>query len=378
MATAEPSLVLLHHSYGPYHLARARALRQAFPGAVHLVQLANAESLRAWRADQDELGVETAAAGILDELPAQLVGEGLERILDRISPGAIAIAGYGDPHMRRAAAWARRRGRRAVLLSDSQACDLPRRAWRERMKRYWVSRHFDRAFVSGATAAAYVESLGIRRHLIWRGYDVVDNQHFAAGASEARANGQRLRVELQLPERFFLYVGRFAPEKNLGRLIEAFAAGPGALPDWALVLVGGGPLEPALRAQAAPLGGRVRLVEFQQLARLPSYYGLAEALVLPSVSEPWGLVVNEAMAAGLPVVVSSQCGCAMELVFPGVNGAIVDPSDTAGLAATLGAIAASTEARRGYGLASARIVENFSVETWARALTDCALSPAGH
>jgi glycosyltransferase involved in cell wall biosynthesis len=53
---------------------------------------------------------------------------------------------------------------------------------------------------------------------------------------------------------------------------------------------------------------------------LPSFYGLAEAFVLPSESEEWGLVVNEAMACGVPVVVSSKCGCAPDLVRPGVNG----------------------------------------------------------
>lgn len=375
MANAESSLVLLHHSFGPYHLARARALRRTFPGPVHLVQLADTESLRAWRAEHEELTVETAATGVLDQLPPAVVGEGLERLLERLSPGAIAIAGYGDQHMRRAAVWARRRARRAVLLSDSQACDLPRHFLRERMKRYWVSRHFDRAFVSGASAAAYVESLGIPAHRIWRGYDVVDNQHFATGAAAARADLAKTRAALQLPERFFLYVGRFAPEKNLPRLLEAFAAGGTDLAGWSLVLVGGGPLEAPLRAQAAALDGRVRLVAFQQIERLPSYYALAGALVLPSLSEPWGLVANEAMAAGLPVIVSSRCGCAMELVFPGVNGAIVDPGDTGNITRSLVALAASDERRRAYGQASRQIVDNFSVETWARALTDCAQAP---
>jgi len=377
MAKLAPSLALLHHHFGPYHMARARELRRIYPGAVHFLQLANTESARTWRIDETDLAIETAAPGVLDQLPPGEVEAGLGRLLDRIDPDVIAIAGYADRGMRQAANWARRHGRVAVLLSDSQTRDVPRRWWRERIKREWVSRHFSRAFVAGASAAAYVELLGIPSHRIWRGYDVVDNAHFAAGAARARQDAPALRGTLGLPDRFLLYVGRFAPEKNLSRLLAAFqrAHQAGAIPGWSLVLVGGGPLESSLRAQAAPLGDRVHFAGFQQLERLPAYYGLAEALLLPSLSEPWGLVVNEAMAAGLPVIVSSQCGCAMELVFPGVNGAIVDPLDEGDLTSALRSFAAlDDDARRAQGEASRNLVENYSLETWAWALAACVVS----
>ena len=300
MATTAPSLALLHHHFGPYHLARARVLGRVYPGAVHFLQLANTESARVWQIENEDLVVETAVPGVLDQLSRAQVETGLQAMLERIDPRVIAIAGYGDAGMRFAAAWARRRGRTAILLSDSQTRDLPRRRWREWLKRQWVSRHYRDAFVSGASAAAYVESLGIPRHRVWRGYDVVDNDHFDAGATAARADAEGTRRALQLPERFFLYVGRFSPEKNLSRLIAAFrdACVRPALAGWGLVLVGGGPMDAALRAEAAGHGDRVHFAGFQQLDRLPAYYGLAEALVLPSLSEPWGLVVNEALAAG--------------------------------------------------------------------------------
>src|SRR5207237_8982018 len=98
----------------------------------------------------------------------------------------------------RAATWARRSGSRAILISDSQARDQPRRRWKERLKRAFVSRHFDAAFVSGSSAASYVESLGIAGHRIWRGYDVVDHAHFADGAARARAEGGARRAALAL------------------------------------------------------------------------------------------------------------------------------------------------------------------------------------
>jgi 1,2-diacylglycerol 3-alpha-glucosyltransferase len=375
MTGSPPTLALLHHQFGPYHVARARVLRRAFPGTVQLIQLAESEAIRDWRADPGDLAIETAVSGMLEAVPDDTIAANVERILERLRPDVIAISGYAHPAMRRAAAWARRRGAKAILISDSQARDLPRRRWKELLKRAFVSRHFDGAFVSGASAAFYVESLGIPAHRIWRGYDVVDNAHFAEGARRARADAGGVRASLGLPPRYFLYVGRFAPEKNLAHLIGAFARAcrEPRFENWSLVLVGGGPLEADLRRQAAPLGARVRFVAFQQKDQLPAYYGLAEALVLPSLVEPWGLVVNEAMAAGLPVVISRQCGCAMELVFPGINGVIVDEKDVPGLAAALVALAGADARRQAYGKQSSRLVATFSLETWAEALTSCGL-----
>ena len=373
---SSPRLALLHHQFGPYHVARARVLRRTFPGTVDLIQLAESEAIRAWRADPGDLGIQTAVPGELESASPAAVTHATEAILERLRPPVIAISGYAHPAMRRAATWARRRGAKAILISDSQARDLPRRAWKERLKRLFVSRNFDAAFVSGASAAFYVESLGIPAHRIWRGYDVVDNEHFAEGARRARADAATLRGALWLPSRYLLYVGRFAPEKNLARLIDAFgrACGDRAFDGWSLVLVGGGPLDAELKRQAAPRGGRIHFVPFQQAERLPAYYGLAEALVLPSLVEPWGLVVNEATAAGLPVVISGQCGCAAELVFPNLNGLIVDPTDVPALAAALVEISRDEARRRAWGQQSARLVATFSLEAWAEVLTACGLA----
>src|SRR4051812_22168334 len=115
MSATVPKLALLHHQFGPYHVARARVLRRTFPGAVQLIQLAEAEAIRAWRADPGDLAIETAVRGMLETAPDHAVAASVERILERLRPDVIAISGYAHPAMRRAAAWARRRGARAVL-----------------------------------------------------------------------------------------------------------------------------------------------------------------------------------------------------------------------------------------------------------------------
>ena len=342
--------------------------------SVRFLQLAPSGHLRPWKADSGDLPLETAVEGIaLEDIPPRMMEAALDRLLDRVAPSVLAIAGYGDAAMRGAARWARRRGAWSVMMSDSQYRDWPRQLWKERLKRHLVSRHFDAAFVSGASAAAYAESLGIPGHRIWRGYDVVDNDLFARRAAEARADEERLRATLNLPRDFLLFVGRFIPEKNLPRLLEAFSmvADRPPLKGWELVMVGSGPLEASLRRQAAPLGSRIRFCGFQQLDRLPAYYGLAQALILPSVSESWGLTVNEAMASSLPVIVSRQCGCATDLVFPGLNGAIVDPDDPGDIARAIVELAGHGPRRVEYGAASRRIVETFSLDMWAKALLGC-------
>src|ERR1039458_9149694 len=188
------------------------------------------------------------------------------------------------------------------------------------------------------------------RDRIFSGYDAIDNKHFADKAGEARGEECGVRSRYALPERYFLASARFVEKKNLARLIQAYAryrtlcedqrpqtAGSQDSSDtalssspvvpWSLVLLGDGPLRSALNSQLSTLNlhSHVLLPGFKQYPDLPVYYGLASAFIHASTTEQWGLVVNEAMASGLPVLVSNRCGCATDLVQEGVNGFTFDP-----------------------------------------------------
>ena len=250
-----------------------------------------------------------------------------------------------------------------------------KRFWlKEQIKKNLVQRWFDAAFVGGWRHVEYARSLGFRNDHIWRGVDVVDNQYFMTKAEQARAGEQLLRRKLNLPQRYFLCVARHNPEKNLFRLLEAFRSYRQQGGDWELLLLGDGPQrgELARYIKNLRLEESVRLEGWVQYDTLPIYYALAEALILPSISEPWGLVVNEAMASGLPVLVTRKAGCLPELCWRGISGLDFDPWDVTGMAGVMLEMASLSEKdRQRMGKASQMIIANFTPETWATSLVHC-------
>jgi len=198
---------------------------------------------------------------------------------------------------------------------------------------------------------------------------------------------------------FFLASARFIEKKNLPRLIEAYAryreksgklkteklkAGKlglevsacqqvslSASSPWPLVLLGDGPLSSDLRRLISGLSlvDFVHLPGFKQYPELPAYYANAGAFIHASTTEQWGLVVNEAMASGLPVLVSNRCGCAKDLVQEGVNGFTFDPYNVEQLANLMVQISAFQIVRlSAFGAESARIIANWGPERFASGL----------
>jgi glycosyltransferase involved in cell wall biosynthesis len=276
--------------------------------------------------------------------------------------------------MRAAVHWARRNNRATILMSESNWYDRPRNWLKEFMKRYWVSRHYDAAFVGGEHSAAYLERLGLQRSKIWRGYDVTDNETFSREAARARSQKRILLLKLGLPEQYFLYVGRFSPEKNLQRLLTAYsqyAHGVGNKA-WGLVMVGSGPLESGLKTMASSLGlSNVLWPGFQQTGLLPSYYALASCLILPSLTEAWGLVINEAMACGLPILASERCGAGVDLIFPGLNGYLFNPYNVQEMSSLMEWMTSGQADAQAMGEISQMIITRYTPENWAKALADC-------
>jgi 1,2-diacylglycerol 3-alpha-glucosyltransferase len=296
------------------------------------------------------------------------------RVLKEHRPEVVVPAGYNDCTQVAAALWARQTGTVCIMQADTWAGDRPRYRLKEFIKRrLFVQPCFDAAFVPGERASHYVQSLGIPATAIWQGAYVADNDYFSRKSQEARDQAASWQSRLDLPADYFLTVARLSPEKNFLRLLQAFGRYREMGGDWSLVIVGSGPQENQLRqvARSARWGSQVHFAGWRQYDQLPAYYALAGCFILPSLSEPWGLVVNEAMACGLPVLVSRKCGCLPELSRRNINGFDFDPYDPEALAHLLRRVSQGSLDLAAMGRASRKIVAGFTLDTWAQAFKEC-------
>jgi glycosyltransferase involved in cell wall biosynthesis len=256
-------------------------------------------------------------------------------------------------------------------MSESQAIDRPRTWWKERIKRHRL-RLFDAALVGGPSHHDYLIDLGMPADRITLGYNAVDNTLYGNRADFWHDHPEG-RQGLPAPP-YFLTVCRFAPEKNLIRLIEAFALYRDQMgPDqsWDLVLCGDGPQAGLIEAAIKCSGhaGSIHRPGFLQADALTRWYAHAGAFVLSSLSEPWGLVVNEAASCGLPLLVSNRVGCAPTLVPEQVNttGAQFDPLDTEEMCHKLTWISSLLPAeRQTMGRRAAELVSAWGPERFAQ------------
>lgn len=265
----------------------------------------------------------------------------------------------------------RRRGRGHVLWAGSTRNEPSiQRTLTAPLVRYMV-RHSD-AYVSyGSASSAYLRDLGARASHVVAGYHCIDNQRFLSLCERVRPTIAAERAALELTGRkVVLFVGRMLERKGGDHLIDACARLCAKRHDVALLMVGDGPLRSAWEARAARALPKdaYRFVGNQPLERLPLFYQLADVFVLPSLEEVWGLVLNEAELAGLPVVASDRCGATADLVEDGVNGYRFPAGDVAALVAALRHVLGDDDGARAMGRESRRVVERCTPAKVADAL----------
>ncbi len=278
-------------------------------------------------------------------------------------PDVINLTGYYDPAQLVLLLYAKLSGIRVILQSESTTVDHQRGGFKEWFKRRIVSL-FDGFFCFGTHSADYMVELGVPPARILMRKNAVDSDAIAEAYQHALPTRAVQQQQLGLPGHNVVFVGRLTAVKNLPVLLTAFVAATRQAPnaDWGLLLLGEGPLRNDLEKQIAESGltERVRLLPGRPWYRVADVLALGDVLVLPSTSEPWGLVVNEAMACGLPVIVSDRCGCAVDLVRNGENGFVVAPNDTEGLTDSLLAFMNRTVDQSAMGTASQRLIAPYS------------------
>lgn len=332
-------------------------------------------SLRQWEVYKEELEFK------YDVLPSWrrrfgaynvLINREVFSTLNKIRPDAVLCGGYNYLASWQAAYWARTHAKPLLLWSESTALDK-RQAHRsvELLKTRFLS--LCRAFVvPGKSSFEYLEDFGIPGQSIFGAPNAVDVALFSTSADEARRNEFEVRTRHSLPLRYVLYVGRMVRAKGIFDLLDAYAQMDTEIrARVGLVFVGDGIDRNELVERASQISaGTIQFHGFVQREGLAEFYALADGLIFPTLSDPWGLVVNEAMSCGLPIVATRVAGCVADLVQDGWNGFIVTPNDPPGLSAAMARVANDCGLRKKMGCRSRERIDAFSPQAWAEGLVN--------
>jgi glycosyltransferase involved in cell wall biosynthesis len=369
-----PKLVIVTEIIAPYRIPVFNALASRPEIDLHVMFLSeNDATLRQWRVYKDEIKFQYEVLPSWRQRLGRynvLLNRGVFSALNKIRPDVVLCGGYNYLASWQCARWAGVHGVPLLLWSESTALDR-RRGHRivEFMKRRFLS--LCKAFVvPGRSSLQYLNALGIPDERIFAAPNAVDSRLFVALAQEARRGESQVRAGLSLPLRYFLYVGRLVRAKGVFDLVEAYAQ----LDDemrarFGLVFVGDGADRSELMERASQIPpGTIQFPGFVQREGLADFYALADVLIFPTHSDTWGLVVNEAMSCGLPVIATNVAGCVADLVQDGWNGFVVPPRDPAQLAAQMARLAGDSRLRVDMGSRSRERVAAYSPAAWAEGL----------
>ena len=257
----------------------------------------------------------------------------------------------------------------AVMTRGDTHLDLPITPLRRALRRALLGlqyRFIDGFLAVGSKNHDYYRALGVPDARIHRLPFSVDNARFSRASQlspdERRAHRVRLGVADDRP--VVLYASKLMRRKHPDDLLRAAARLLGRGLTLHVVVAGSGEMEAELRGLAAglELGAHVSFIGFVNQSALPALYAACDVFVLPAEHEPWGLIVNEVMCAGLPVVVGAGVGCAVDLVQQGVNGFFCEAGNPSSLAAALEPLLVDSELRRRMGDASRRAIAGWGYE----------------
>jgi|GEM_PF-415682 len=356
-----PLICIVWRSFLPYHEARITyAQHYAALRGVRIVGLEATSS----RVGYEFLGSRNGySEGIVTCLPGESIeGAGAKRVLSAVlerlcelRPEVVFAPAVPFPEGMAAVRYRQLTGKRVFIMDDSWEATDPR----GRLVR-WVKRQIhkcvDGAFVPAPEYASYFEQFGFGHDRLLFGVDVVDNDFFA--------RPRDWQLDSSSGGGAFLFVGRDLPRKGLGVLLAAYAKyRKEARSPWQLMVAG-----PISGHGGMPEG--VVMLGPQSATELRKVYWSATVLVVPSEFEQWGLVINEAMAASLPVIASRMVGAARSLIVEGKTGWKFDPGDVDGLAQLLLNVSSlSLDELRAVGRQAAeRVNEVCSLSTFADSL----------
>jgi glycosyltransferase involved in cell wall biosynthesis len=278
-------------------------------------------------------------------------------------PDVINVTGYAvDPAISMSIFMGKLLGKKVVLSTETSTTDNAKTFIKESIKKIFI-RASDAFICFGSTSADYVLELGGKPHqIIEKRAAVVDDKTLLKQFNAAKEEGFKLPTPT--PKHNFIFVGRLIDVKNLPFLFKVFAdikESEESAKDWGLILLGDGDLKGELET----LRSNLKLEDVTFLPpvawyEVPKYFTAADALLLTSTSEAWGLVVNEAMVCGLPVIVSDKCGCHLDLING--NGFVFESNDAKGLKTAMLSLMKDEKLRTEMGQKSKEVIKDFSLD----------------
>ncbi len=307
----------------------------------------------AWNTDLNAPFDESIRAAGLTTRSRQSRSDGeLTEAAKVFAPDVVLVSGWWDKGYVSACRAMKKMGVPVVSLCDTQWTGSLRQNVAVLAAPLYVKKFIDVLWVTGDRQRRLANALGYRGRRCWDGFYACDVDAFATTADRTA-----------LPPAF-LFVGRYVPEKGIDTMVAAYAAYRAQVSQpWQLVCAGAGPMRDKLIACGAQDQG------FIQPPDLPPLMAKATALVLPSTFEPWGVVLQEAAAAGLPLIASHACGASVHLLRTGYNGFAFEAGDIGGLTGAMLAMHHATAAERAVmGAGSAALARQYTPKLWAKTL----------
>jgi glycosyltransferase involved in cell wall biosynthesis len=289
------------------------------------------------------------------------------KLLSRERFDVLVIGGWSLLATQLAIVWARTHGVPYLLISENHFRE-PRPRWVQRLKALVLPRIVPQAkghLVTGRLAREHQLHYGADPDSITVFPNTVDVETYGRSIDELRSHGAEIRARLGIPTEAVVvtHVGRLmdikAPDEVLEATSQARTRGNRPLH---LVITGSGPLRSSLERRAAELEMPITFAGFRSGTELLEIYAVTDIFVLLSRREAWGIVVNEAAAAGLPLVLTDRVGAAADILEPGVNGELVASGDIDAQADAIGRLAGDGDLRARYGRRSRELIAVWGYE----------------
>jgi glycosyltransferase involved in cell wall biosynthesis len=288
------------------------------------------------------------------------------KYIKEFKPDIINIGGWGvDLSITLSILFSYFSGIKIVISNESTVFDRNNKGLKEIFKKYLM--HRAKAFiVFGKTSKEYLKKYGIANDkFLEENAAIVDDKAI-------KSQFDKFSKTEQLPEiktkHNFIFVGRIVAVKNLDLLLNAFENIKSKIPDWGLIIVGNGDKEQKLKELIKSEANNIYHFNAVDWREIPKFYTKSDCIILPSFSEAWGLVINEAMICGLAAIVSDRCGCAEDLVQD--VGLIFPTGDLEKLEEAMLKVAQNPESLAQMKANSTLKIENYKAEAVAQRIVN--------